>query len=264
MKALVTAEIVKLVRQPALLFFGFLSVAFLSILFKFGMEGFVYLRTGRRSAGDLDIFLSAANSLGISGNSMGHLLHAIGIGSIFYLDYRYQTWRLLVPRHSRAELYAAKFFVCIGFLAAGLLLAVAGDLVLTVIRALASEAGMSGLTVSASSFLVLLTALSVALLELAVLTAFVAVVVVITRTMITAAISAFLLAIGSSILQIYLGRDADSLPLPSYAAQAARDWLLSGGSTMAGGLGVIVLMLWLAVLPALGMAILSRQQLATE
>lgn len=264
MRPLITAEILKLLRQPALLFFGFLSVAALSILFKFGLEGFVYLRTGRAAAGEIDMLASAGSSLGISGNSMGHLLYAIGIGSVFFLEYRYATWRLIVPRHSRVELYLAKIIVCLGFLAAGLLLAAVGDLVLNVMRAMVNGNGLGGLALPLPSALTLLGAFAIALLELAVLSAFVAVVVIVSRSMITAVVAAFALAIGSSILGIYLGRDAERLPLPSYAAQAARDWLLSGADAMAGATGLAVLGLWFVALLGFGLLVFSRQQLAAE
>jgi ABC-2 type transport system permease protein len=101
-------------------------------------------------------------------------------------------------------------------------------------------------------------------MELGVLAALVAALVTFFRSMIAAVIPAFLLAIGSTLLQLYLGADADRLPLPAYAAQSLRDWLLSGGAPMAALLGLAVLLLWGLVLTAAGLLVFSRQQLATE
>ncbi|MFN3363685.1 MAG: hypothetical protein ACK40W_06955, partial [Allorhizobium sp.] len=74
----------------------------------------------------------------------------------------------------------------------------------------------------------------------------------------------FLLAIGSTLLQLYLGADADRLPLPGYAAQDLRDWLLAGGAPVAAMIGAAVLFGWFYALTGLGLAVFSRQQLASE
>ncbi|MDH4412138.1 MAG: ABC transporter permease [Rhizobium sp.] len=260
MRSLLSGEMLKLVRQPGTLFFGFLAVPLVALLVKLVLAGFIYLRMGRQT-GDVDLFLSAARGLSLSGNSLGHLLFAMGIATVFFLDYRYATWRLLVPRHARSHLFAAKLLISLIWLALALLLAVVGDMVLTTLFAILQG---QGIAISMSSLLKLVAAFGIASLELAVLAALVAVLVVSFRSMIAAVIPAFLLAIGSTLLQIYLGADAERLPLPSYAAQALRDWLLAGGAPMAALLGLVVLVLWAAVLTGLGLFVFSRQQLAAE
>jgi hypothetical protein len=247
MGTLIPTEMLKLVRQPAILFWGFLVVPLVAVLLKLVIEGFLLFRMGHRSAGDVDLFLSAARGLSLSGNSLGHLLFALGVASVFFLEYRYSTWRLLVPRH-----------------ALGLLVVVLGDIALNLLFSLIKGQGGGALLVTSGSFSLLLIAAGIAFLELAVLASLVAVIVVIFRSMIAAVLSAFLLAIGSTLLQLYLGADADRLPLPSYAAQALRDWLLAGGSEVPAMLGFAVLLGWLVVLNGLGLAVFSRQQLAVE
>jgi hypothetical protein len=254
----------KLRRQPSTLFWGFLAVPIVALLFKMIIEGLLFVRMGRQGGGDVDLFLSAAKSLSLSGNSLGQLIYAIGIGSVFFLDYRQATWRLLVPRHGRPSLYAAKFLTCILWLALGLLLAAFGDMMLNVIFSVLQGQGAGALVFSGHSFLTLAAAFTAALLELAVLTAFVATLVVIFRSMIAAVIPAFLLAIGSTVLQLYLGSDADRLPLPAYAAQWMRDWILTGASPIAGLMGLLILIGWSVLLFSLGLFLFSRQQLATE
>ncbi|MBU2327862.1 MAG: ABC transporter permease [Alphaproteobacteria bacterium] len=264
MGTLIPTEMLKLVRQPAILFWGFLVVPLVAVLLKLVIEGFLLFRMGHRSAGDVDLFLSAARGLSLSRNSLGHLLFALGVASVFFLEYRYSTWRLLVPRHARFELYAAKLIVCLAWLALGLLVVVLGDIALNLLFSLIKGQGGGALLVTSGSFSLLLIAAGIAFLELAVLASLVAVIVVIFRSMIAAVLSAFLLAIGSTLLQLYLGADADRLPLPSYAAQALRDWLLAGGSEVPAMLGFAVLLGWLVVLNGLGLAVFSRQQLAVE
>jgi hypothetical protein len=260
MRSLLSGEMLKLIRQPGSLFFGFLAVPLVALLVKLVLAGFIYLRMGRQS-GDVDLLLSSARALSLSGNSLGHLLFAMGIATVFFVEYRYATWRLLVPRHARPDLFAAKLLVSLMGLAVALLVTVGGDMVLTLLFALLQG---QGIEISVSSLLKLAAAFGIASLELAVLVALVAVLVVSFRSMIAAVIPAFLLAIGSTLLQIYLGADAERLPLPSYAAQALRDWLLAGGAPMAALFGMAVLVLWTAFLIGLGFFVFSRQQLAAE
>ncbi|TPP11868.1 ABC transporter permease [Rhizobium glycinendophyticum] len=264
MRALLSSEMLKLRRQPSTLFWGFLAVPIVALLFKLIIEGLLFVRMGRQTSGDVDLFLSAAKSLSLSGNSIGQLIYAIGIGSVFFLDYRQATWRLLVPRHGRASLFTAKVLTCITWLALGLLLAAFGDMALNLVLSVAKGQGAGFVMLSGQSFLTLVAAFICALLELAVLVAFVTTLVVIFRSMIAAVIPAFLLAIGSTVLQLYLGADADRLPLPSYAAGWLRDWILTGGSPMAGVAGLVILVGWCVILFALGLFLFSRQQLATE
>ncbi len=264
MRSLFSAEFLKLVRQPSLLFWGYLAVPLLAVLFKVIIEGLLVVRFGRQAGADVDVFVSAAKSLSVSGNSVAHLLYALGIASVFYLEYRFSTWRLLVPRHGRVSLMAAKYLVCVVWLACGLLLAALGDIGLNLLLSVLKGQGFGGLILSGGSFLVLAGAFGIALLELGVLASLVAVLVVLSRSMIAAVIPAFLLAIGSTVLQLYLGPDADRLPLPSYAAQALRDWLTAGAAPMAGMTGLAVLVAWCVGLSALGLFAFSRQQLATE
>ncbi|KQW29210.1 hypothetical protein ASC71_12235 [Rhizobium sp. Root1240] len=254
----------KLRRQPSTLFWGFLAVPIVALVFKLIIEGLLFVRMGRQASGDIDLFLSAAKSLSLSGNSIGQLIYAIGIGSVFFLDYCQATWRLLVPRHGRASLFTAKFLTCTAWLALGLLLAAFGDMALNLAFSLVKDQGAGAVVLSGNSFLTLVAAFLCALLELTVLAAFVAALVVVFRSMIAAVIPAFLLAIGSTVLQLYLGADADRLPLPSYAAGWLRDWILAGASPMAGVTGLLILVGWSVILFALGLFLFSRQQLATE
>jgi Flp pilus assembly pilin Flp len=261
MRPIFSGEMLKLVRQLGTLFWGFLAVPLIATLVKLIISGFFYLRVGHQPGGDADLFISAARSVSVSGNSLGHLLYALGIASVFFLEYRYSTWRLLVPRHSRSQLFIAKLLVCLAWLVFGLLLAVVGDMALTLLFAVLQG---QGLVVSTSSLATLVAAFCIAFLELGVLAVLVAALVVGFRSMVAAVIPAFLLAIGSTMLKLYLGADADRLPSPSYAAETLRDWLLAGGTPMAAMLGLGVLLSWIVILTAVGLALFSRQQMTAE
>lgn len=264
MRPLLSAEMLKLLRQPALLFWGYLAVPLVALLFKVIIEGLLVVRFGFQAGASVDLFGSAAKSLSLSGNSLAQLLYALGVASVFFFEYRYSTWRLLVPRHARSQLFAAKYLTCLLLLALGLLLAVCGDMLVNLLLLFLKGQGFAGLVLSGGSFAVLVGAFAIALLELAVLAALVAALVILSRSLIGAVIPAFLLAIGSTLLQLYLGADADRLPLPSYAAQSVRDWLLEGGPAALEMTGLAVLVAWCVGLIAVGLFAFSRQQLATE
>ncbi|THV21424.1 ABC transporter permease [Peteryoungia ipomoeae] len=263
MMALLSGEMRKLLRQPGALFFGFFGIVFLTITFKIGLEAIAVWRMGRMPTGSIDLYLSAAKAMSISGNTLGHLLYAIGIGTVFATEYRYATWRLLVPRHSRLQLYGAKFLVCLVALAASLLVAGLGDMLVNLTRAaLEGQGAVVSLAASSASRLVL--AFMAALLELAVLAAFVGLITTVFRSMMPAIILAFLLILGSSMVHLYLGSDADALPLPSYGAEFLRSFIVSGDSTAQAGFGAISLLVWLALLFLGGAACFQRQQLTSE
>lgn len=264
MKALLSNEMLKLIRQPAILFWGFLAVPFFALLFRLALEMLVFVRTGQSLPQAVDLFLSAAKALSISGNSVGHLLFAIGIACVFSTEYRFSTWRHLVPRSGRPHLYAAKFLLCLLCLAIGLLLLIAGDMALNVMMSLLSGRGLVAITASFDGGLLLIDALAVALLELAVLGAFVAAITIFTRSMIAAVIPAFVLTLASALLQVYLGNTGEPLPLPASGADALRDWMFFQGNADAAGLGLLILGGWLIAATALGLTGFVRQQLSSE
>jgi hypothetical protein len=239
-------------------------VPLLAVLFRLSLDGLVYLRTGQLARSDVDLLMSSARLLGVSGNSVGHLLYAIGISAIFFAEYRYSTWRLLVPRASRVQLWGAKYLACLAAILIGLLLALAVNALLSLVQALMQGSAVPLLPSGMANLMVFFGALGIALMELAVLAALVAALTILSRSMFAAVIPAFLLAIGASILQVYLGPTQEVIPLPSLAADAARDWLFSGAAPERALMGLTILMLWLVGAAGLGLAAFSRQELSAE
>jgi ABC-2 family transporter protein len=265
MKSLFVNELQKLKAQPAILFWGFLAVPLMAVLFRLSLDGLVFLRTGQWARGDVDLLVSSARLLGVSGNSVGRLLYAIGISAVFFAEYRYSTWRLLVPRASRVQLWGAKYLACLATILIGLLLALAAHALLSLVQALMQGEGSAVPWVgSAQGLLMFLGALGIALMELAVLAALVAALTILSRSMFAAVIPAFLLAIGASILQVYLGPTQEVIPLPSLAADAVRDWLFSGAAPERALMGLMLLTLWLVGAAGIGLAAFWRQELSAE
>ncbi|MGV8938483.1 MAG: ABC transporter permease [Allorhizobium sp.] len=268
MMPLVKAELKKLSRQRSTLFWGFLAVPIVATLFKLGLQALVLSHSGRMPPPDADFLLSAGEALNISGNSVAQLLFAIGIASVFYVEYRHSTWRLLVPRFSRTQLWAGKFIACLILLSASLVLTAFGDLLLNIGIALAYGDELSATAFQSGSASSLVLAFAIAFLELAVLAAFVSAITIFARSMIAAVIPAFLLPIGATLAQVYFGRTEDALPLPSLAAGMLRDWLdapVAITATHTGALtGFAILMLWLVAAAGIGAITFTRQQLASE
>jgi hypothetical protein len=141
---------------------------------------------------------------------------------------------------------------------------IVGDVVLNVTISLLSGRGLSAVTVSLDGARLLIATFAVALLELAVLTAFVSAVTILTRSMIAAVIPAFVLALISALVQLYLGSTAQPLPLPASGADALRNWLFFQGNAEAAGSGLLILCAWLVAALALGFFAFLRQQLSSE
>ncbi|WP_337268706.1 hypothetical protein [Oryzifoliimicrobium ureilyticus] len=264
MMALLRGELLKLSRQPAILFWGFLAAPLFSLLFKAATEGFVLLRSGFTVHGGADVLLSGAKSLGISGNSLAQLLYAMGVASVFFNEYRFSTWRLLVPRTSRTHLLAAKFFACLICLAASLLLTLFGDLALRLALSFLGPPILPPADGPASGVVLIAAAFATAFLELGVLAALVSAITIATRSLIAAVIPAFLLPIAATLLQIYLGQDDGMLPLTSIAADAIRNWLFSAAPSLPAIEGLGILILWLIAAASLACLIFHRQELASE
>ncbi|MBP1850217.1 hypothetical protein [Rhizobium halophytocola] len=263
MSALYRAELLKLFRQPSILFWGFLAPPLAAILFKAALEGMVFLRAGRTLGGG-DLLQSAARSLAISGNSVAQLLFAIAISTVFFAEYRHATWRLMVPRAARGALWAAKLLACLTCLGASLIVAAAGDLATNILFALTGAGGLASLIVDPGGLPLLAGQFCISLAELAVLAAVVSAITIIARSMIAAVISAFLLALGATAVQVYLAGKLPVVPMPYYGAQALRNWLSSGADAVIGANGLLVLAVWLVVPAVVGYVAFQRQQLAVE
>lgn len=264
MNALFSAELLKLQRQPGVLFWGFLSAPAAALSFKIALESFFFLRSGNFPQGHADTLLSAAQSLGIAGNPIAQLLYVIGVSSVFFIEYRFSTWRNLVPRAGRIPILAAKFAVCLLCMVIGLVLTVVGDMILNTALSFFGDGTSSKPPIQASGIFVLNAAFVVAFLELASLAAIVATLTIIFRSMIAAVIPVFLVGITYSILQAYFGAAIAKAPLPSIAADAARAWIFGGADGKIGITAVGTLLVWLVAVAIIGSFAFWQQSLNTE
>lgn len=263
MMLIIRTELQKILLQRSLFVVGFLTAPAFALLVKILMQVVVFRRVGRSDfPQEVDLLAGAARALSLSGNTLAHLFFAVGVAAIFIVDYRFSTWRHLVPRRSRVSLWLAKFFAAALCLALSLLLVAIGDVVVSSLIAAADGRGLAPLFQPSSIGLFAL-AFSAAMLELLVLAVLTAIVTTLLRSSMAGVLVAFLFTLATVILQAYLGPTQELWWLPSEAANLMRWSLFSSSYTEFGGAAAI-LAAWLVVLGGSGLAIFTRQELANE
>ncbi|WP_137133885.1 hypothetical protein [Rhizobium sp. FKY42] len=227
------------------------------------MQVVVFRRTGRSDLAEgVDLLTMAARSLSVSGNTLAHLFFALGVAAIFSLEYRYLTWRHLVPRQSRFWLCLAKFVTAALCLAFSLLFVAAADGIVTLLTVgmdehpILSVFTVDGLATFAMAF-------ASGMLELLVLLALTALLTIAFRSAMVAVLTAFLVTLASVLVQAYIGSPQELWWLPAVAANEMRDATFTPNQP---GLllSATILVGWVAILGGASFFIFQRQELANE
>jgi len=259
---MILAEILKLRRQRAALFWGFVFLPLFMTLLAFLLGGGLLKPPPGALVSEVRLFRSMIRTLSVSGNPIGQLFYAIGGAAIFAVEYRYSGWRHLVPRAARERLLAAKFAAFALFAAISLLLALAGDVVAMLVIPFVQGLHPVIADTPADAAATLLLSSLIAFAELMALGSLVMLVAVATRSAMAAILAPFLFALGAAAAGAYLGADAvRNLPLPGYAADALRHWLEGGGSPL---IATLTLLGWIALPFAAAVALFRRQDLVSE
>lgn len=258
---MIRAEILKLTRQRAALFWGFLAVPVFMTLIAFVLDG--GLRPPPAGVVELHPFRSVARALAVGGNPVAQLFYATGAATIFAVDYRHSGWRHLVPRATRDGLLLAKFLTFALFAGGSLMLVAFGDalvgLLLPMVQGLSlarSDASLAAAGTVALSFLIGFT-------ELLALGAIAGCIVVATRSAMPAILGPFLVALTAAGAEAYLGPESLAIPLPTFAGDALRLWL-GGGPALLAPIGAATLAGWILLPIAAALAIFRRQDLVSE
>ena len=108
----IAAERYRLLRDRSSLFWGFLFVPAVSLALGLLTDLFVRARfRGPIPGGTTDLAARLLKTLDGGASPFVALFLLIGAAAIVAGDYRWETWRLLTPRNSRANLLAAKLIV---------------------------------------------------------------------------------------------------------------------------------------------------------
>ncbi len=262
------AELLKQRRQGAPMLWGFLTAPVFATLFAFGLELAMPAGRGAHIAASVHPLRSAIRALSIPGNPFAQLFYALGASAFFAVDYRYATWRLVVPRTGRVSLLLAK---AIGFAlcaTVSVALLTAGDLAASLFLPLTH--GFSLSDVPPATPLNLALAFGVSVLELLALGGTVALLAVVTRSTLGALLPAFLFSFLLSAAEALLNVSGDALatlPLPTFAADAVRSWIAGGegaASADAAVIGTAALIAWCLLIYGAAAFLFARQDLTTE
>lgn len=259
---MIAAEILKLRRQRAAFFWGFLLVPAFMTLVTLALGGVLLKPPPGVVIGDVQLFRSAIRTASVAGNPIAQLFYATGAAAIFAVEYRYSGWRHLVPRASRERLLLAKFATFALFAALSLALALAGDVLISLATPLLHGASPKIADGGGGAVAALLLTFLISFAELMALGALVALVAIATRSAMGAIIAPFLLSLGLAAAGAYLGKDVQNLPFPTYAAEALRGWALTGAP--APWIGFATLIGWTGGAIALALALFRRQDLVSE
>lgn len=266
---LIRAELAKLASQRGALFWGFVALPAFLFVIACVFNGAVPQGTG--ASVEVHPVRALLRGLGAAGNPLVHLFLAVGAAAFFAAEYRHATWRLLVPRRSRAASLGAKLAAFLIAAATSLVLLSLGTLV--AIFALPLVRGVHPLAAEpfAAGAIAILLTLLVSMLQLAGLAAWVALMAVVTRSTMGAILPPFLLSFGSAAAQAYLGGEPGKLLLlPGAAPELLRagiaygfdgTLMLSPGRAM---LALLVTAGWFAVPMAAALFLFARQDLARE
>src|SRR5262245_15391269 len=105
----IRAEVFKLTRNRSALFWAFGLTPAATLVLGIDAESAARLMSARLALAMPVI--SAADGFGAAGNPLVMLLFIVGAGILFAGEYRWQTWRIILPRSERASLILAKFAV---------------------------------------------------------------------------------------------------------------------------------------------------------
>jgi hypothetical protein len=264
------AELLKQRGQKGALAWGFLAVPAFATLLALALEFAIPSVGGAPLSASVHPIRSAIRILSVAGDPFAQLFYAVGAAAFFALDYRYATWRQIVPRSGRMALLAAKMFgfaLCAG---ASLALLLGGDLAASLILPLTR--GLALADVPPATWPNLALAFGTSLLELVALGGTVALLAVVTRSTLGALLPAFLLSFALAGVEAVLNIDGDRLvllPLPTFAADAIRSWIgaspdAPGASAASAAIAAASLLGWCALTYGAAALLFSRQDLTTE
>jgi hypothetical protein len=259
------AELLKQSRQHSLLFWGFGAIPLFLTLIALALEAVVPGVGGSPLSVEVHPIRSAMRALSVGGNPIAHLFFATGAAAIFCVEYRHASWRHIVPRAGRTALMSAKLAAYALFMGASLSLLLAGDLLASVAPALAR--GMNIVDVPPATVAGLAGSFLVSFAELLALGAIVALMAVLTRSTLGAIFPAFLLSLAAASIEAFLALEGNRLatvPLPTFAADAVRSWILGVASGQGALLGGAILVAWVVVPFAAAVLVFRRQDLGEE
>jgi ABC-2 type transport system permease protein len=268
------AETLKLRANRSVLLWGFVAAPLITFAFGLGGSLFVWATVPMAGAvGRPPLLTDMTGALSAAGNPIWHVFYIMAAATLFAGEYRWETWRFIVPRNRRRDLLAGKLAAFAAFAAASIALILIAGLAVTMIDAVLHRAGAAAHPDPAAGWAAFLMMYAVGLAQLCAVASITALVAVITRSLLGAVMTVFLLGLAQAMFIGMFGEAAGDprfiAALPNLAAGTARDWAaqIAGdpdASSTYGPLAAAALLAWIAAPIAAAMAIFSRQDLAQE
>lgn len=269
----IAAERFRLLRDRSALFWGFCFAPLVAFMLSVAGDLFLRKMIKRPMPGAMvDLTGQVLKSLGDGASIFASLFLLIGAAAVIAGDYRWETWRLLTPRNSRANLLGAKLVVVGEAVFWNLVLLMVMTLGAALVGAAINSKPVFGSATEAGLGAVL-GVFSVTWLEAMTLVALAACVSVLTRSTMGAVVACVVARFVQSILASALPAlsqhpDWKVYLVPAYSAEVLRAYIAAplhggfGGGQAASALAV--LLGWIVILTATALALFQRQDLTRE
>jgi ABC-2 type transport system permease protein len=274
----IAAEGYKLLRNRGMLFWGFCFAPLINLLFNLGTSTWLFLhgtgaalRLAQAAGARPDLGAQLLQGLASSTSFFFEIFTIAGASALFAGEYRWETWRLLVPRNSRTNLLLAKFAVFAMAASASILafgtFAVLAALYNALLNGLSPDFAIA-VPRAAGVFLG-------ALAELMLLSGLTALIATVTRAQMAALIGGIFFviaqAIGMGIVHPWEAPLQDFAYLPAMSAYLLRAW--AAGQEIGPGVfadpakvlpACLFLLAWIGALAGFAIAVFRSQDLSRE
>lgn len=267
----IAAEAFRVRRNGGILFWGFAAVPMGALAFNLMLETWISLHMRLPVA--LDLGRQIIGGVGMTQSAFFQVFFAAAAASLFAADYRWETWRLITPRNSRANLILARFALYGAATAVSLALMGLAALVQCLYGALI---GSTALVPPQGPFLLpLLGTFLTGWCELMVLGGIVAVIAIAFRAalgaLMTAMVFSFSQWLAMAMVHPWMAPLSWYVALPRLSAYVLRAWVT--GQDLAPGIPVdgrqaavatLSLLGWMLLLGGCAVGLFQRQELARE
>jgi ABC-2 type transport system permease protein len=267
----IAAEAYRLRRNGGVMFWGFAAVPLGILAFNLMLNTWIALHM--RLPVRLDLGQQLIGGVALTGSAFFQVFYAAAAASLFAADYRWETWRLITPRNSRANLILARFAVFGAAAAISLVLLGMAALLQCLYGAMI---GSAALILPQGPFLLpLLGTFIVGWCELMVLAGIVAVIAILFRAALGALMTAMAFSFSQWVAMAIIHPWAVPLSwyaaLPRLSAYVLRAFVTGqelapgiAASSLQASVATLSLLGWMLLLGGCAVGLFQRQELARE